>query len=434
MEDTRQLAMRLDLTQDLPDIGPMPEDITVTTAAEPGGPRAWEVIVENSFGKPCSYESIAKDPACAPERVFILRQFGQPVATASAQIGDDPTRGTVHMVGTNRYYAGNGAGLHAVYVVLKYMKEHGVRTASLLTDDFRLPAIAIYKRLGFEPVAEDESMRRRWAEIDKKLAAYHKSSRKVLPLWPGREAPYSEMSPNQAQPSIACYPVENSRGAVVVCPGGGYAMKAGHEGAPIARMINEAGVSAYVLDYRVAPCHREAPLSDAKRAIRVVRSMGYEKVAILGFSAGGNLTCCAATLYDSGDPDAEDPIERLSSRPDAFVPCYAVVSLGNFGHDGTRKNLLGAEAENPELVRHYSAECNVTPDTPTAFLWHTATDEAVPVENSLMLASAMARCGVPFEMHIFPKGRHGLGLAQEYPDVTQWISLVQNWLVRLGYR
>ena len=105
-------------------------------------------------------------------------------------------------------------------------------------------------------------------------------------LWK-EDAPYTQFSPLQAQPSVTEYAVPGSRGAVVVVPGGGYCMKADHEGAPIAEMLNQAGVSAYVLDYRVKPCHMLAPLADAKRAIRLVRSMGYEKVAILGFSAGG---------------------------------------------------------------------------------------------------------------------------------------------------
>lgn len=211
-------------------------------------------------------------------------------------------------------------------------------------------------------------------------------------------------------------------------------MKADHEGAPIAEMLNQAGVSAYVLDYRVKPCHMLAPLADAKRAIRLVRSMGYEKVAILGFSAGGHLTCTAATLYDAGDPDAADPLERLSSRPDAFIPCYAVVSFGAFTHRGSRESLLGQEnADNWELVRKFSNELHITPDTPEAFIWHTAADQAVPVENSLNLALALSAQGVPYEMHIFPQGRHGLGLAEEFEDVKQWVPLLQKWLVLRNY-
>ena len=108
---------------------------------------------------------------------------------------------------------------------------------------------------------------------------------RIIPLWPG-EAPYSAQSPDQAQPSIKEFKVEGSRGAVIVCPGGGYGFKSAYEGDPVSEMINEAGVSAYTLDYRVAPCHHEAPLSDALRAIRLVRSMGYEKVELIDTTDG----------------------------------------------------------------------------------------------------------------------------------------------------
>lgn len=251
-------------------------------------------------------------------------------------------------------------------------------------------------------------------------------------LW-NTQAPYTAESPDQAQPSITDYSVKGSKGAVVVVPGGGYAMKADHEGAPIAEMLNEAGISAFVLDYRVHPCHKLAPLSDAKRAIRLVRSMGYEKVAILGFSAGGHLTCTAATMYDTGDPASDDPIERLSSRPDQFIPCYAVVSFIQYTHGGTAQNLLGDERFNVDELKTFSNELHITPETPEAFIWHTAADQAVPVENSLNLAAAMSKNGVPYELHIFPYGCHGLGLAHEFDDVCQWSGLVQKFLVLRGY-
>lgn len=255
----------------------------------------------------------------------------------------------------------------------------------------------------------------------------------ILPLWEDRIAPYTGQSPEQAQPSLTAFPVPGSKGAVVVCPGGGYVCKAPHEGNPIAEKINEAGVSAFVLDYRVCPCHHEAPLTDALRAIRLVRSLGYRQVAIMGFSAGGHLTCSAATLYTPGDPAAEDPVERLSSRPDAFIPCYAVASLTSFRHQGSLESLLGVDKNDYTLQRRFSAELHVTPDTPAAFLWHTAADETVPVENSLNLAAALARCGIPFEMHIYPDGRHGLGLAGDYPDVRTWSDHLNMWLVKRGF-
>lgn len=251
-------------------------------------------------------------------------------------------------------------------------------------------------------------------------------------LWPGR-APYTAQSPDQPQPSLTAFPVEGARGAVVVCPGGGYCMKADHEGAPIARMLNSQGIAAYVLDYRVRPCHRLAPWADASRAIRVVRSLGYQQVAILGFSAGGNLCCSAATHYDRGEKDSPDPVERLSSRPDAFIPCYAVASFGEYTHLDSRKCLLGPEWEEEEVARWYSAEENVTDDTPPAFLWHTAEDQAVPVQNSLNLARALADHGVLFEMHIYAKGHHGIGLGAEFGPAGTWGNACCRWLLEMGY-
>ena len=254
----------------------------------------------------------------------------------------------------------------------------------------------------------------------------------TIKLWPG-DAPYTQDSPEQRQPSLLPYPVDGAKGAVVICPGGGYCMKADHEGRDIAKMLNEAGVAAYVLDYRVKPCHYEAPLSDVKRAIRLVRSMGYEKVGVVGFSAGGHVCCSAATLYDLGDPDAADPIERLSSRPDAFVSSYSVVSFVSFPHQGSLKSLMGDHSADYKLLRRFSAELNVTGDTPPGFIWHSCGDQLVPVENSIQLAKAMAEAGAPFELHIFPGGCHGAGVASPDENAEKWAPMSIGWLKDLGF-
>lgn len=247
------------------------------------------------------------------------------------------------------------------------------------------------------------------------------------------DAPYTAECPGQEQPSLKPFPVKGSKGAVIVIPGGGYHFKAPHEGDPISMMINEAGISAYTLDYRVYPCHKMAPLSDVNRAVKVLRSMGYEKVAVLGFSAGGNLACNAATHYDKGIPGSEDPIERYSSRPDDFVPCYAVVSFISYTHMGSVNRLLGQEAENLDCQRFFSAEQNVTPDTPPAFIWHTFKDNLVPVENALNLAAALSAKGVPAELHVFPFGGHGMGLAENDSTVHQWTLLLKKYLKDRNY-
>ena len=244
---------------------------------------------------------------------------------------------------------------------------------------------------------------------------------KMIPLWP-HEAPYTAQSPGQAQPALTPFEAEGADIAVVVCPGGAYICKAPHEGDPVAERFARNGISGFTLDYRVSPCDRMAPLSDALRAIRVVRGMGYRRVGILGFSAGGNLICNAATHWDAGDPDADDPLERLSSRPDFFVPCYPVVSFTQYPHIGSVCALIGEgnDPDNHALRRFFSAELNVNADTPPAFIWHTANDELVPVENSLLLAGALSRAGVPFELHIYPDGPHGIGLGEDNPDARTW--------------
>ena len=228
------------------------------------------------------------------------------------------------------------------------------------------------------------------------------------------------------------------RGTVVVFPGGGYEGLAEHEAGPVAQWLNGFGLSAFVLYYRVAPHRHPAPLADAKRAVRFVRhnaerwNIRPDQIGVLGFSAGGHLAATLGTHFDAGAAAAEDPVERESSRPDALILCYPLITLGKFGHHGGMGNLIG---ENPpqDLRENLCNELQVTPRTPPAFLWHTADDDAVPVENSLLFAGALRRHGVPFELHVFPSGRHGLALAQEVPQVCQWTGLCRAWLESLGF-
>ena len=243
--------------------------------------------------------------------------------------------------------------------------------------------------------------------------------RKIIPLWPEGIVPFADKSPDQPAPTLTAYEVAGAETAMVVCPGGGYEFKADHEGGPVAERFTREGIACYVLDYRVHPCFYLAPLADAQRAIRLVRAMGYKKVGILGFSAGGNLCCSAATHWDLGNPNFTEPVEHLSCRPDFFVPCYPVASFTQFTHVGSVVALLG-EPDDHTWRRYFSSELNVTPETPPAFIWHTANDELVPVENSLLLAGALSKNGVKFELHVYPDGPHGMGLAEDRPDVSQW--------------
>lgn len=228
------------------------------------------------------------------------------------------------------------------------------------------------------------------------------------------------------------------RPAVIVFPGGGYNHRAAHEGEPIARWLNSIGVAAFVLHYRVAPYRHPVPLLDAQRAIRTVRSRAVEfgidprRIGVLGFSAGGHLASTAGTHFDAGDPTAADPIERASSRPDALILCYPVITLGEYRHDGSRTCLLG---ENPpqDLIDLLSNEKQVTAQTPPTFLWHTSNDGGVPVENSLLFAAALHRHNVLFDLHVFADGPHGVGLALERPALAAWTRLCETWLKEMGF-
>jgi acetyl esterase/lipase len=262
-------------------------------------------------------------------------------------------------------------------------------------------------------------------------------------LWPDG-APGAVGREPVDQPKITVYlaPADRATGAaVVVCPGGGYRVLASdHEGKQVAEWLNSLGVSAFVLQYRLGERYRHpAPLQDAQRAIRTVRSRAKEwgvdpaRVGILGFSAGGHLASTAATHFDeAGRPDAADPIERQPSRPDFAVLCYAVISFVDpVAHAGSRRFLLGDPAD-PALVELLSNERQVTPRTPPTFLWHTADDASVPVENSILFFEALKKAGVPGELHVFPHGRHGLGLAPDDPVVSQWPRLCATWMQALG--
>ncbi|HET6441522.1 MAG TPA: alpha/beta hydrolase [Phycisphaerae bacterium] len=253
-------------------------------------------------------------------------------------------------------------------------------------------------------------------------------------------APGAKGNSLEDKPRITPYlvPGDGPNACVVVCPGGGYGGRAAHEGEPVARWLNTLGISGVVLDYRVAPYRHPIPLGDAQRAIRFVRAKAAEwridpkRVGILGFSAGGHLAASASTIFDAGNPDATDPIDRRSCRPDATVLCYPVITFGEFRHHCSMVNLLGNDPD-PKLRESLSLETRVTPQTPPTFLWHTSDDSGVPVENSLLYAMALRKNKVPFALHVFPHGPHGIGLAANVPEARQWPTLCAEWLKGLGF-
>ncbi|WP_432244699.1 alpha/beta hydrolase [Arthrobacter sp. G.S.26] len=227
---------------------------------------------------------------------------------------------------------------------------------------------------------------------------------------------------------------EGPRPAVLVLPGGGYARQADHEAEPVAEWLASLGIHAFVLRYRVAPDRHPAPLMDAKEAMLYIRSGAHGlylepgRVGVLGFSAGGHL---AATL-STGVATGSSRLDVDASVPDRTVLCYPVVSYTAEVHQGSVDNLLG-DAPPSDLLAEVSAEQQVGADTPPAFVWHTADDAAVPVSHSLGYAGALMAAGVPAELHVFPNGRHGLGLAGGEAGPDQWPALCAAWLQRAGW-
>lgn len=258
-------------------------------------------------------------------------------------------------------------------------------------------------------------------------------------LWEG-VIPYHDGKNDEEVPVITPFLLDRQEkhGAVIVCPGGGYSRRAEHEGAPVAKWLNSIGISAFVLDYRVSPSQHPVPLLDVQRAIKYVRyhaeewNLDKHKIGVLGFSAGGHLVSTAATQPDIGNKNASDPIDRENSRPDIAILCYPVISFLQFYHEGSLINLLGENSSEAERLL-LSSEMNVSENTPPVFIWHTADDAAVPVENSLIFAQALSKYQIPFEMHIFPNGRHGLGLAEDDPIVGKWTDLCKAWLFKQGF-
>lgn len=255
-------------------------------------------------------------------------------------------------------------------------------------------------------------------------------SSKVKPVENKKIVLWDESQPTTLTPYWPRIP-NPQRSAIVVLPGGGYGGHADHEGSGFAIWLAEKGIACFVLHYRLGSqgYRHPAMLEDAARAVRLVRANASDwdidptRIGIIGSSAGGHLTATLLTHFDAGKPDASDAVERVSSRPDLGILCYPVITLGEFTHEGSKENLLGLNPSD-DLVRHLSNELQVTAQTPPCFIWHTWEDGAVPVENALLFAGALRRNGVPFDLHVYQKGGHGLGLGNNHP----WASQCDFWL------
>jgi acetyl esterase/lipase len=240
-------------------------------------------------------------------------------------------------------------------------------------------------------------------------------------------------------PTLTYYPAtqhDKPTAAIIVAPGGSYHhLAANHEGRQIANWFNAMGVAAFVLQYRLGPrYHHPIELGDAQRAVRFVRSRAKEfnidpaALGFMGFSAGGHLASTLATHFDAGNTSDPDPINHENCRPDFVILAYPVISMtADFSHRGSAQNLLGNPPD-PALAKALSNELNVTSSTPPTFLFSTSADTSVPPENTVAFYLALRKAKVPAEMHIFEKSEHGVGLDLNDVALSEWGTLLRNWL------
>ena len=268
-----------------------------------------------------------------------------------------------------------------------------------------------------------------------------------IPLWEAGKVPGALGSRPEDTPTITPFlPTTTAtapRPALVICPGGGYGGLADYEGRGYALFLTQQNIACFVLKYRLGTSGYRHPamLWDAARALRTVRTRAKEwnidpdRIGIMGSSAGGHLASTLLTHFDAGKPADPDPIERVSSRPSLGILCYPVISMqSDLTHAGSRHNLLG-DAPDPKLVDSLSNELQVTPQTPPCFIFHRFEDTVVKIENSLLFAAALRKNGVPFDLHIYQKGGHGMGLGDGPPfaHVHPWANDLIFWLKAQGW-
>ena len=240
-------------------------------------------------------------------------------------------------------------------------------------------------------------------------------------------------------------PATATGSAVMICPGGGYAHLAmDHEGKQIAQWFNSLGIHAFILQYRLGTADGSGykhpdMLNDAQRGMRMIRAnaaawgVDPNRIAVMGFSAGGHLASSLGTHFDAGDKNASDPVEKMSCRPDLMILCYPVISLNQpWTHTGSKNHLLGPNPDTA-LVASLSNETQVTAETPPTFLFHTDEDTGVPAENSVYFYLALRQAGVPAEMHIYQPGRHGVGFAPQDAVLSTWKERLRDWLMENGW-
>lgn len=261
------------------------------------------------------------------------------------------------------------------------------------------------------------------------------------------------LTPPEREPAFTGYILKNSREycpdrrrpAVLICPGGAYSMTSDREATPVAMKFLAAGINAFVLRYTCAPEGRfPLQLCQAAAALRVIRknqaawNLDPDRIAICGFSAGGHLAASLGTFWNSSLLK-ERGLGGADCQPSGMVLSYPVITSGAYAHRYSFENLLGEKAADEDMLALTSLERQVTVDTPPTFLWHTWTDEGVPVQNTLLFASALAEHGIRAEVHIYPRGGHGLSLATEqvcasdsvFPEIQDWIDRAAQWILDL---
>ncbi|HVA48104.1 MAG TPA: alpha/beta hydrolase [Pirellulales bacterium] len=266
-----------------------------------------------------------------------------------------------------------------------------------------------------------------------------------LTLWPDGKTPGALGNDAKDAPTLTAYWPASDKAtgaAIVVCPGGGYRMLAPHEGEAYARWLNDLGIAAFVLKYRLVSGGYHVPdsLQDAARAIRTVRAnaapwqLDPKRIGIMGSSAGGHLSATLSTRFDAGRSDSDDPIEQAGSRPDACILCYAFILMDR--SDAKRQEQFLGKDPSPEQIRAFAPALNVRADTPPCFVWQTVADAGVKVENALVFAEALRQAKVPFALHLYQNGPHGIGLGVKEYDPAKlhpWTRDCAFWLGEQGF-
>lgn len=271
--------------------------------------------------------------------------------------------------------------------------------------------------------------------------------KKRIQLWEG-EAPFWDETivneENLDTATVTPYLIEDGEvhGCVLVCPGGGYVKRTRHEGEEVAEYLNAAGLHAFVVNYRVAPYRPEIGIIDAMRAVKYVRYYAERfhiipgQIGIMGFSAGGGIACYTSLGHRAEEYPHLDEIDQMGSRPDTCCLCYAALSLRkerlNEKDYNNFRQVFNSEAAYEKYLLENSCEYLVDENMPPVFLWHTAEDIRVPVGGSMDFSMALKEKEIPFELHIFNEGVHGLGVtrAMEIDGTKQWFSLYLDWLKR----